>query len=112
MEKLYRPTSKIFSKMAGGRMHTPHPLPWIRPGHKLQKPSKESGIFQSLDTIYCVIILLKDRVKRRGPGVGWHNAPPLVNTLLTALHLFRDMIIIRKESTIAFNAIDKLVALF
>ena len=37
--------------------------------------------------------------------------PPL-NTLLTALHLFRDMIIIEKESTIAFSAIDKLVALF
>ena len=34
--------------------------------------------------------------------------------LLTALCLFRDMIIIGKESTIAFSAIDKLqvVALF
>ena len=31
--------------------------------------------------------------------------------LLTALHLFCDMIIIGKESTIAFSAIDKLVAL-
>ena len=39
MEKLY--TLKIFLKMAGGRMHIPHPTP----GHKLQKPSKESGIF-------------------------------------------------------------------
>ena len=35
-----------------------------------------------------------------------------LNTLLTALHLFRDMIIIGKESTIAFSAIDKLVVLF
>ena len=34
-----------------------------------------------------------------------------LNTLLAALHLFRNMIIIKKESTI-FSAIDKLVALF
>ena len=44
MKKLY--TSKAFLKMAGGRMHS---LPfillrWIRPGHKLQKPSKKSSI--------------------------------------------------------------------
>ena len=29
MENLY--TSKTFLKMVGGRMHTPHPTPWIRP---------------------------------------------------------------------------------
>ena len=33
--------------------------------------------------------------------------PPL-NTVLTSLHLFRDMIPIRKESSIVFSAIDKL----
>ena len=27
--------SKSFSKMAGGRMHTPHPTPWIRVWHIL-----------------------------------------------------------------------------
>ena len=27
--KLY--ASKTFLKMSGGRMHTPHPPPWIRP---------------------------------------------------------------------------------
>ena len=27
MKKLYRSTSKKFLKMAGGRMHTPHPTP-------------------------------------------------------------------------------------
>ena len=32
-----------------------------------------------------------------------------LNTLLTSLHLFRDMIIMGKESTIAFNAIDELL---
>ena len=49
MEKLYK--SKAFLKMAGGRMHTPHPTPVSAPGHKLQKPSKASGIFQSIGTI-------------------------------------------------------------
>ena len=52
MEKLY--TSKTCLKMAG-RMHTPHPTPLIRPGHKLQKPLKEYGIFQSLGIIGFVI---------------------------------------------------------
>ena len=37
---------------------------------------------------------------------------PSLNTLLAALDQFRDMIIIEKESTIAFSAIDKLLALF
>ena len=27
MEKLYRPSSKTFLKMADGRMHNPHPTP-------------------------------------------------------------------------------------
>ena len=65
MKKLY--TSKTFSKTAGGRRHTPLILPpRSAPGHKLQKPSKESGIFQSLGTIHFVNFLLKDKVKRRG----------------------------------------------
>ena len=47
MEKLY--TSKLFLKMAGGRMRTLHPtLSGSAPGHKLQKPLKEFGMFQSL----------------------------------------------------------------
>ena len=41
--------------MAGGKMHTLHPTPGSVPGRKLQKPSKESGIFQSLVTISFVI---------------------------------------------------------
>ena len=78
MEKLY--TSKAILKMAGRRMHS---LPLIltlglATGHKLQKPSKESGMFQSLGTISFVLFLLKGRVKK---GEGWHNGPPL-NTLL------------------------------
>ena len=38
-------------EMAGERMHTPYPTP----GHKLQKPPKKSGIFQSLGSINFVI---------------------------------------------------------
>ena len=38
--------------------------------------------------------------------------PFIRKCLYAALHLFCDMIIIGKESTIAFSAIDKLVALF
>ena len=51
MKKFY--TSQIFLKMAGGRMHTPHPTS----GHKLQKPSKESGIgnFSHLAPYFLVI---------------------------------------------------------
>ena len=67
MEKLQ--TSKIFSKTTGGRRHTPHLTPLrSAPGHKLQKPSKESGIFQSHGTINFVNFSLKDKVKRRGRG--------------------------------------------
>ena len=60
-----------------------------------------------------LLFLLKDKVKRGEPGGSggaWHNVP--LNTLLTALHLFCDMIIIGKELTNAFSAINKLVALF
>ena len=68
MEKLY--ASKTFWKRAGRKMHTPqwpHPTSLgSAPGHKLQKPSKESGMFQSLGTISYVLFLLKGTVKRGG----------------------------------------------
>ena len=41
------------------------------PGHKLQKPSKESGMFQSLGTISFVLFLLKGRVKKGGRMAQW-----------------------------------------
>ena len=78
MEKLY--TLKTFLKMAGGRMYCIYPLSYPPPGsvlgHKLQKPSKVSGIFQSLGTtnFFC-----KWQSQR---GQRWHNAP--LNTLLDA----------------------------
>ena len=45
-------------------MHIAYPSSYP-PGYKLQKPSKESGIFQSLGTINFVF-LLKGRVKMKG----------------------------------------------
>ena len=47
-----------------------HPIPHVSaPGHKLQKPSKESGIFQSLGTINFV--LFTKRQNQRGGA--WPN---------------------------------------
>ena len=67
MEKLY--TSKTFSKWLVGEC-----MPLIlAPGHKLQKPSKVSGLFQSLGTINFVFFLLKGGVKRGG---GQGTMPP------------------------------------
>ena len=69
---------KLFSKwLVGGCIPLILTLGFAT-GHKLQKPSKESGMFQSLGTISFVLFLLKGRVKK---GEGWYNGPPL-NTLL------------------------------
>ena len=56
MEKLYTP--KIFLKMAGGWMHTPHSTP-LNPQ---QKPSKESGNFSHSASL--VLFLFTKRQKR------------------------------------------------
>ena len=69
MEKLY--TSKTFLKMAGGRMHAPHPTPRSAPGHKQQKPSKESGIFLSFGTIF---VLFYEKSESKGGTVA--QCPP------------------------------------
>ena len=69
--KIVSYTSKTFLKMAGGRGSAP--------GHKLQKPSKESGIlyFRHLVPLFCSF-LPKGKVKKgEGP---WHYAP--LKTLL------------------------------
>ena len=43
------------------------------PGHKLEKPSKECGIFQSLDTVSILFWVTKRQSqKERG---AWHNGP-------------------------------------
>ena len=55
-------------------------LSGFAPNHKLQKPSKESGIFQSLGTIS--IILFTKKLSQKGGGHG--TMAPLLNTLLRA----------------------------
>ena len=116
--------------------------PGSAPGHKLQKSSKECGIFQSLKgawhnapplnalraggravdvggpSVYQrgakFKIKHKSRCLQKSKLFNWGAWPPMVpalNTLAIALHLFRDMVMIGKESTVAFGAIDKLVAL-
>ena len=64
---------KTFLKMTGGRMHAPHPTPVSAPGQWLQKPSKESGIFQSLDII-SILFLFTKRQSQKGRGA-WDNGP-------------------------------------
>ena len=67
MEKLY--TSKTFLKMAGGRMHTPHPTP----DHKfLHKSSKESGNFSHLAPL-VLFFFTKKQSEEGGYGT---MAPP------------------------------------
>ena len=105
MEKLH--TSKTFSKMAGGRMHTPHLTPDPPLTISYKNHGKSLAYFSHFAPLILFFFLLKGRVKGGGP---WHNAP--LNALPTALHLFRDMIVIEKESTIASSVIDKLVAFF
>ena len=70
---------KNILKMTRGWMHTPHLTPLDPPlanGHKLQKPSKESGIYQSFGPTSFVVFLLKGRVKTQ-KGERRHNAPLL-----------------------------------
>ena len=62
--KLY--AIKIFLKMAVGRMHSAHISSYpfaCTPGHKLQKPPKGSGKFQSLGTISFVLFYEKEESK-------------------------------------------------
>ena len=63
--------------MDNERIHTPYSIPPVSaPNHKLQKPSKESGIFWSLVTINLNVLSLKGNIK-----------PPLNTLLRTPLML-------------------------
>ena len=76
---------KNILKMVGVRMHT-YPAsypPGSAPGHKQQKPSKESGMFQCLGTVNFVLLLLKGTVKWGGGA--WHNAQKIVYKFLFKL---------------------------
>ena len=77
--------------MAGGRMHSPHPTPLDPPLAISYKNDQKSVAYFS----YLSSFSLKGRVKKREWGYG---TMLLLNTLLKALHLFRDMIKMGKES--------------
>ena len=67
MEKLY--TSKAFLKMAGRKMHTPHPIPLDLPLAISYRNHQKSLTYFSLAPL-VLFFLLKGRVKRGG---AWHN---------------------------------------
>ena len=69
MENLY--TSKTFLKMTDGRMHILPP--GSAPGHKLQKPSKESSIFHSLGTL--ILFFFTKKQSQKG-GMTQYSSPP------------------------------------
>ena len=81
-------------------------------GHQLQKPSNKSGIVQSLGTIILFFFTKRQSQNGRTRGMAQCPSPSKKNTLLTALHLFRDMVITGEVSTAAFSAIHKLLAIF
>ena len=71
MEKLH--TSKTFLENGWWEFaYSSSYPPGSAPGHTLQKPSKEFGIFQSLGTINFVRFT-KMQSQKGGP---WHNARP------------------------------------
>ena len=64
MEKLY--TSKTFFKMAGGRMHIPHPTPFYPPlAISYRNYQKSLAYFSHLAPL-ILFLLPKGRVKRGG----------------------------------------------
>ena len=90
MKKLY--TSKTFSKTASGRRHTPHPNP-LGPllAINYNNHQKSMAYFSHMAPLILLIFYKKNIVKRKEPGGGGE--------------LFCDIIIIGKESSIAFSAI-------
>ena len=98
-------TSKTFSEMAGGGCIVyPSSYPLDPPlAISYKNHQKSLAYFSHLEPLILLFFTIRQSQKGR-------MAPPL-HTLQTALHLFCDMILIEKESTIAFSAIDKSVAL-
>ena len=77
MEKLN--TSKTFLKMAGGKMHTPHPTPLNPPlAISYRNHQKSLAYFSHLTPLILFCFTKKQSQK----GGAWPNAPHLLNTLL------------------------------
>ena len=77
MEKLC--ISKVFLKMAGGRMHTPHPTSLYPPQAVSYRNHQKSLVYFSHLAPLNLFFFTK-RQSQKG-GEAWPNAPPL-NTLL------------------------------
>ena len=75
MEKMY--TSKTVLKVAGGRMHTPHPTS-LAIGYATETIKRVYPIFRSLGTINFVIFTKRQSQK----GEAMAQQPPSLNTLL------------------------------
>ena len=72
MEKLY--TSKTFSKMAGGMVHTPHPTPLDPPLAISYKNHQKSLAYFSHLAPLILFFFIKESRGEDQEGV-WHNAP-------------------------------------
>ena len=73
MEKLY--TSKTFSKMAGGRMHTPHPTPLDLPqAISYENHQKSLAYFGHLAPL--ILFLFTKRQSQKEWGEGEHGTMP------------------------------------
>ena len=70
MEKLY--TLKAFLKMAGGRMHTPHPTPQAI---SYRNHQKSLAYFSHLAPLILFFFTKRQSQKKEGGGA-WHNGPP------------------------------------
>ena len=79
MENLYRPTSKTFFKLAGGRMHTHHPTSLDPPLATSYRNHQKSLAYFSHLAPSILLCFTKRQSQKGGPR---HN----VNTLLAALY--------------------------
>ena len=74
MENLYRPTSKTFLEMAGGRMHTPHSTPLDLPlAISYRNYQKSMAYFSHL--ALSVLFFFTKKLSQRGGGGGMAQCP-------------------------------------
>ena len=86
MKKLYGPTSKTILKVAGGRMHIPHPTPLDPPlVISCRNHQKSLAYFSHLAPL--ILFVFTERQESKGGGGAWHNAiAPVLSTLLKGSH--------------------------
>ena len=81
MEKLY--ASKAFLKMAGGRMHAPHPTPLYPPlAISYRSHQKRLGYISHLAALICSFLLIFKTESKGGGGMA-HSHTDTFQTLQT-----------------------------